>query len=200
MRSPRFIRAFAVVGMSALVLGAFAAVPAEAKKKKKKAFTCAAFTPGIEAAAEAPVVRVTEAATEAAPIVVESAHPESLVQEHSALPDTQDEQYVNIQVVSKASQGLYIKEEFNSRHDIDLHLYNSAGEEVDSSGAFNPLPVDATYIDFTSNGRGGENYESIVGFPADSCGGYTAESVGYATSGTPIKFSIWLGDAVAPEE
>lgn len=200
MRNSRVVRSLALIATASLVLGAFVAAPAEAAKKKKKPFTCAPFTPGLEAAAEAPVVRVTEAATEEKPIVVEAEHPASLVQEHSALPDTQDEQYVNIQIVSKASQGLYIKEEFNSRHDIDLHLYDAAGEEVDSSGGFNPTPVKVGILDFTSGGRAGENYESIVGFPADSCAGYTAESVAFATPGTPIKFSIWLGEVVVPEE
>lgn len=196
---PRSIRTLALVATAGLLVGAFAAGPAEAKKKKKKPFTCAPFTSGVEAAAETPVVLVTEAATEEKPVVVELEHPASLVQEHEALPDTQDEQYVNIQVVSKASQGLYIKEEFNSRHDIDLYLYNSVAEEVDSSGGFNPAPVTVGPLDLSSGGRAGENYESIVGFPADSCGGYTAESVAFATSGTPIKFSIWLGEVVVPE-
>lgn len=199
MRS-RSIRTLAVLASAGLLVGAFAAAPADAaKKKKKKGVTCAPFETSFEAAAEAPLVRVTEAATEETPIVVEFSHPPSVVQEHPSAPDTQDEQYVNIQVVSKAGSGLYIKDEFASRHDIDLHLYNSAGEEVDSSGGFNTLPVTLGPVDFTSGGRAGENYESIVGFAADPCAGYTAESVAFASPGTDGTFSIWLGEVVVPE-
>lgn len=196
----RWIRTVAVLGSVGLIVGAFAAAPADAAKKKKKGVTCAPFETSFEPAAEAEVVRVTEAATEEKPIVVEFSHPASIVQEHPALPDTQDEQYVNIQVVSKAATGLYIKDEFSSRHDIDLYLYDSAGEEVDSSGGFNTLPVTIGPVDFTSGGRAGENYESIVGFPADPCAGYTAESVAFASPGTDGTFSIWLGEVVVPEE
>lgn len=194
MRS-RSIRTLAVLASAGLLVGAFAAGPADAAKKKKKGVTCAPFTPTNEAAAEAPLVRVTEKATAEKPIVVEFEHPASLVQEHASLPDTQDEKYVNIQVVSKASQGLYIKEEFNRWHDIDLYLYNTAGEEVASSGAFNPIPVGP----FSSGGNGGENFESISGFAANPCEGYTAESVAFATPGTPVKMSIWLGEVAAAE-
>ena len=202
----RSVRTLAVLASAGLIVGAFAAGPADAAKKKKKkpkALSCAPATPGIEAAAEAPFVKVTEAATEEKPIVVEFEHPQSLVQEHEALPDTQDEKYVNIQVVSKASQGLYIKEEFNNRHDIDLYLYNAAGEEVASSGAFNPAPVNAGVhpaADTTAGGRGGETFESILGFEATPCEAYTAESVAFASPGTPVKMTIWLGEVVAAEE
>lgn len=196
----RSARTFAVVASVAMIVGAFAAAPADAAKKKKKKLSCAPATSPIEAAAEAPLVRVTAKATEEKPIVVEFEHPSSLVQEHEALPDTQDEQYVNIQVVSKASEGLYIKEEFDDRHDIDLYLYNGAGEEVASSGAFNPAPVSAGPADLSSGGNGGENFESIPGFEAAPCELYTAESIAYATPGTPVKMSIWVGEVVVPEE
>lgn len=192
----RSMRTLSVLASVGLIVGAFAAGPADAAKKKKKKLSCAPATSAIEAAAEAPLVRVTSKATEEKPIVVEFEHPESLVQEHEALPDTQDEQYVNIQVVSKATEGLYIKEEFEDRHDIDLYLYDGAGEEVASSGAFNAAPVGP----FSAGGNGGENFESIPGFPADPCALYTAESAAYATPGTPVKMSIWVGEVVTPEE
>ena len=69
MRSARFTRTVAVIGMSALVLGAFAATPADAKKKKKKKpAVCAPFSPG-EKGTEKPTLVVTDTATEAAPAI-----------------------------------------------------------------------------------------------------------------------------------
>jgi hypothetical protein len=188
----RSVRTLAVLASAGLMVGAFAAGPADAAKKKKKP-ACAPYATSVEAAAEAPLVRVTEAATADKPVVVEFDHPASLVQEHASLPDTQDEKYVNIQVVSKASAGLYVKEEFASRHDIDLYLLNGAGERVASSGAFNPLPVGQ----FSAGGRGGETFESITGFEAAPCEGYTAESIAYTTPGTKVKMTIWLGEVIA---
>lgn len=196
----RSVRTLAVLASAGLILGAFVAGPADAAKKKKKP-ACAPYATAVEAAAEGPVVQVTEAATADAPVVVEFEHPASLVQEAPQLPDTQDEKYVNIQVTSKAPAGLYVKEEFNSRHDIDLYLFDEAGEEVASSGAFNPAPVNvADRIDFSSGGRGGETFESITGFEAAPCQGFTAESIAFATPGTPVKMTIWLGEVIAPEE
>ncbi len=195
----RSIRTLAVMASVGLIVGALAAGPADAAKKKKPA--CAPYATAVEAAAEAPVVQVSDAATEEKPVVVEFEHPASLVQEAAQLPDTQDEQYVNIQVTSKAPAGLYVKEEFNSRHDIDLYLYNDAAEEVASSGAFNPAPVAPPVGPYNLNadGRGGESWESIAGFEAAPCQGFTAESIAYATTGTPVKMTIWLGEVVAEE-
>jgi hypothetical protein len=195
VRSSRII---AVTASVALIVGAFTVGTADAAKKKKKV-SCAPYVTGMEAAAESPLVQVTEAATAEKPIVVEFDHPASLVQEHPSLPDTQDEKFVNIQVVSKASSGLYVKEEFTARHDIDLYLYNGAGEEVASSGAFNAAPLDVPVFDFDAGGRGGETFESITGFEAAPCEGYTAESRAYTTPGTPVKMTIWLGEVIAPE-
>lgn len=193
----RSVRTLAVLASAGLILGAFVAGPADAAKKKKKPAACAPYATAVEAAAEAPVVQVSEAATEEAPVVVEFEHPESLVQEHPALPDTQDEKYANIQVTSKAPAGLYVKIEFEARHDIDLYLYNDAAEEVASSGAFNAAPVDPY---FNAGGRGGETWESITGFEAAPCQGFTAESIAYASPGTPVKMTIWLGEIIAAEE
>ena len=192
----RSVRTFAVLASASLIVGAFAAGPADAAKKKKKP-ACAPYVTAVEGAAEAPVVTVTEKATEEAPVVVEFEHPASLVQEHEALPDTQDEQYANIQVASKAPAGLYVKIEFDARHDIDLYLYDDAGEEVASSGAFNAAPV-APFFD--AGGRGGETFESITGFETAPCQGVTAESIAYASPGTPVKMTIWLGEIIAAEE
>ena len=188
MRSPRFIRTIAVVGLSALVLGAFVAAPAGAAKKK--ALKCSAFTPGIEGAAEAEVVKVTPKATEEKPVVIELEHGMAGPSEASL----NEEQFFNIQIYGPSS-GLYILEEFSDRHDVDLYLYDAAGEEVASSGAFNMAPVGP----FSAGGNGGSNYESIPGFPVSTCEGYTIRSNAYLTSGTAATIKLWFGEEVAPE-
>ncbi|MGH2820162.1 MAG: hypothetical protein ACRDJ5_05890, partial [Actinomycetota bacterium] len=67
MRS-RILRTLALLATATLVVGAFAAGPAEAKKKKKKK-VCAEYVAG-DYAGEAETTVVTEAATEEAPIEV----------------------------------------------------------------------------------------------------------------------------------
>jgi hypothetical protein len=183
------MRAVALVATAALVAGAFFAVPAEAAKKKKKAIKCSAFTPGVEDAGEAKLLKVTSKNTEKKPAVVEFEHGPALS------PVQTEDFYVNIQVAAPA-QGLYIHEEFADRHDIDLYLFDAAGEEVASSGAFNPAPVPGVT---DAGGNGGTNYESIPGFAVDQCAGFTINSHAYATYGTPATIHVWLGKAQAAE-
>ena len=181
----RSTRAIAVLASAGMLVGAFAAGPAEAgKKKKKKPATCAAFTPGLEEAAEAPVTQVTAAATEEKPVVIELEHPAST-------PVTAENLYFNVQVNNPAS-GLYILHEFGSDSDIDLYLYDAGGEEVASSGAFNPAPIPGVT---DADGNGGMGFESIPGFAAGQCEGFTIESHPYLTPGTPATLKLWLGAA-----
>lgn len=177
----RAIKTLSVLASVGLLAGAFVAGPAEAGKKKK--LVCDAFTPGVEDAAEAEVVKITPKATEENPVVIEFEHAGSI-------PVAADHQYFNVQVYSSTpSAGLWIKDEFSDRHDIDLYLYNSAGEEVALSGGFNTAPEA-----HDSDGNATTNSEQIPGFPAPQCEGFTIESVGYLTPGTDATLSIWLGE------
>lgn len=179
------LRTFATLASAALLVGAFAAAPADAaKKKKKKPLTCDTFTPGVEDAAEAEVVKVTPAASEAKPLVIEFEHPGSI-------PVAPDKQYFNFQIHSgKPGTGLWIKSEFEERHDLDLYLYNEAGEEVALSGGFNTVPEA-----HDSDGNATTNSEQIPGYPVGQCEGYTLGSSAYLTSGTDVKLTVWLGEA-----
>jgi hypothetical protein len=191
-------RAVALVATVALVAGAFFAAPAEAAKKgpkKKKAVKCSAFTAGIEEAKEAKVVPISKKATEAAPVKIEYEH--GMAGPSNPVDGSQlfnEWLYFNIQVTGPSS-GLYIKQEFSDRHDIDLYLYDAAGEEVTHSGGFNPAPVGP----FSSGGNAGTNYESISGVATSTCTGYTIGSNAYLTNGTDVTLSIWFGEVKAEE-
>jgi hypothetical protein len=190
------MRAVALVATAALVAGAFFAVPAEAAKKKKKAVKCSAFTPGIEEAKEAKVVTIPKTATEKKPIKIEYEHGPAGPSNPITGDDLLNEWiYFNIQSTGPTS-GLYIKQEFSDHHDIDLYLYDAAGEEVTHSGGFNVAPVGP----FSDDGKAGTNYESISGVATSTCTGYTIGSNAYLTYGTPVTLSIWFGKVVAAEE
>ncbi len=183
----KLTRTIAVLASAALVAGAFFAVPAEAAKKKK--VKCSAFTPAVEGSEEAPVVKITPAATEEKPVEIKLEHGPALY------PVSTEDLYANIQVYGP-SGGLYIRSEFSDYHDIDLYLFDAAGEEVASSGAFNPAPVPGL---LDAGGNGGTNYESIPGFAATQCAGYTINSHAYATYGTEVTLKVWLGEVQATE-
>ncbi len=188
----RSVRTLAVLASAGLIVGAFAAGPADAAKKKKKpkTLTCDTFTPGMEEAAEAEVVKITPAATEENPVVIEYEHgmagPSIPLVGHPGLTESQ---YFNIQLYGAPNTGLWLKQEFSDRHDLDLYLFNEAGEEVAHSGGFNTLPQA-----YDSDGNATENSENIPGYPGDQCAGYTIESIAYLTPGTDVKLSIWYGE------
>jgi hypothetical protein len=189
MRYVALTRTVAVSASVALVLSALSAAPAGAAKKKIR---CPAFSAGYEGAAEAETVKVTDKATEKKPLTIEFDHPASL----TVVAD--DYKYYNVQIFSKArAPGLYIREEFNEMSDIDLYLYDEAGEEVASSGAFNPAPIPGLT---DAGGNGGSGFESIPGFATERCAGFTIESHAYLTPGTDVVMKIWLGKPVKAEE
>lgn len=197
MRSPRFIRTVAVVGMSALVLGAFVAGPADAKKKKKKpAAACAAFTPG-EKGADKPTITVTDAATEAAPV----AQPITLDPEVTEGAVSYAESVFNVQVDSAAKDaGLYILFEFQERRDYDLNVWHTDGSYAARSHGFQPvLGTDPTVEEVQGNlgGHAGEstsNSEKIVGLRTSDCGGWTISAENYLGEGGDFDVKLWLGD------
>jgi hypothetical protein len=198
-------RLFSLALTTALVAGAFALPAAEAAKKKKKKFNCAPTTAtapqsghaGAETAPESEVVRVTEAATAEAPVVIEYEHGPAMYIFGTAEPIQEDNAYFNFQVVSKKpGQGLYLLQEWGTAiSDLDLYLYDETGTQVALSGAFNAAPENTPAADFSGpNGTGGTGYESISGYPTLPCVPYTVESVAYATQGEPVTLKVWLGE------
>jgi len=189
--------------MSALVLGAFAATPADAKKKKKKAAVCAPYQPG-EKGTDKPTIKITEAATEAAPLV----QPVSLTGSYSeGLVDEPGSDAFNVQVDSAAKEvGLYVLFEFPARRDYDLELLYPDGSYAARSHDFNVLysPDPHTYSNEGHAGESSDTYEKIVGVRTSDCGAYTVEALNWLGEGGDFEIKLWLGeiknDPLAPGE
>ena len=206
MRSPRFIRTVAVVGMSALVVGAFFVAPADAKKKKKPA-ACSAFTPG-ELGTDKPTVVVTDTATESAPLIQKVTLPESIADLDlvgtGAIPPGSD--VFNVQVDSKAKEaGLYILFEFDERRDYDLNVYHPDGSYSARAHGFQPIlgtPAEETFGNLSGHaGESTTSSEKIVGLATADCGGWTVETQNWLGEGGEFDVKIWLGDvANDPQE
>ena len=192
MRSPRFIRTVAVVGMSALVHGAFVATPADAKKKKKPA-VCKAYMPG-EKGTDKPTVVVNDAHTEEAPLVQTVTLAESAADFVPVDPATDA---FNVQVDSAAAEaGLYVLFEFPSRRDYDLELWYDDGSYAARSHDFNLLysPAPETYSNEGHAGEATDSSEKIVGVATPDCGGYTVETVNWLGEGGDFEIKVWLGE------
>ncbi len=212
MRSPRFIRTVAVVSMSALVLGAFVAAPADAKKKKKKkkAAACAAFQPG-EAGAGKPTVVLKDTATEAAPVAQKVTVAESIADlDQTGRVSHAGVDAFNIQVDSAAKEaGLYALVEFQPRNDIDLNLLHTDGSYAARSRSFNTIQetTDQGPYHISTQGHGGEgtdHSEKLVGIRTSDCGGWTLEVQNWLGMGGELEIKLWLGeiknDPLAPGE
>ena len=197
MTSPRFIRTVAVIAMSAFVLGAFVAGPADAKKKKKKKpAVCAEFAPG-EKGADQPTLKVTDANTETAPAL----QPVTLDPEVTEGIVSHSESVFNIQVDSAAKEaGLYILFEFGDRQDYDLNVWHTDGSYAARSHGFQPvLGTDPTIEAEQGNlgGHAGESTsssEAIVGLNTSDCGGWTVSAENYLGEGGDFEVKVWLGE------
>lgn len=202
MKSHKTIRTLSVIASAALIVGAFAVGPADAKKKKKKPpvpAACAAYTPG-EAGAEAETSVVTDAATAEAPVVVEleaGAGFTSLSFQGQGYDETTSV-FHNIQVdTANPTAGLYAKVEFTSMHDYDFYMTYAEGGTAASSGDFQVLPGEGIGSGEPDGGwEAGNDYESVLGIITPDCAGYTAEIVSFLTNGGPVTLSLWLGEEV----
>jgi len=198
-------KAIATVMTGALVLSAFVAGPAEAKKKKKPA-ACAAYAPG-EAGAEAPSVVLTDAATAEAPVLqkitLAPQFDEGLAS--IAAEDQAPKPAVfNVQVDSAApTAGLYVSFEFQTRRDYDLYVDWASGNEAASSHGFNPLaeaqapqpvPFDPSNTRTNHAGHTTASSENIVGLITPDCGGYTVRALNYFGEGGDFEIKLWLGE------
>lgn len=198
MRS-RSIRTLAVLASAGLLVGAFAAAPADAaKKKKKKPPACAPWTPP-EKSAEAEIVKVTDAATAEAPIEieVETAPGVGSGRPGGSLPlgEGTSEAFVNVQVDSALpSAGLYATIEFTPTWDYDLYLDDSTGTEVAHSAGF-------LNQSFTAGaaGESGIGSENIYGLETADCDGYAVDIAGATTPGETVLLKLYLGEVQAAE-
>lgn len=198
----RSVRTFAVLASIGLIVGAFAAGPADAakKKKKKKVPACAPYTPQ-EVAADVPVTTITDAHTADAPLVLELdtprgvgfTNPDSTTDDpaHHGFPG---HTYVNVQVDSAtATSGLYGLLEFNQVWDYDLVFRGDDGSGVAYSAGGAPY-----VLIFDGTGHGGQAHpgtEQIDGLATDDCTGYLVDVTSATTPGDAVTLKLWLGEA-----
>lgn len=202
----RVLKTTALVGATVLVLGAFVAGPAQAKKKKKvkKPVACAPFTPA-EGGTGAPTTLVTDAATKDAPVTTTiTADKGAGIGTGLPTDQTMPHVYTNVQVdPAVASTGLYVRVELPANEDYDVYLLNSDGSEAARSAGFNPAPQTLTGAplglehNFDGQGYGGHSEngaENIDGIITPDCGGYTLDIATATGKGGELTIKYWLGD------
>ena len=182
----KLTKAVAVVAMASLVVGAFAVVPAEAKKKKG----CATYQPGANGDGQ-PITVVTDAATAEKPVTIELETAAGVgMGRDASSPEGQhvSHAYANIQVDSAApSASLFVSVAFTEAFDYDLYLDTADGTQLAASAGFGPVAFGASDYEHSDFGS-----ETIAGFPANDCDGYTANIVGATTPGETVTVSAWL--------
>lgn len=190
-------KTLAIILMGALVASAFVVGPAEAKKKKKgkkKPAACAPYAPG-EQGAEAETFKITDAATEDAPleITIEQAMGQG-GDLGAGVYDGSAHTFRNLQVDSKGKEaGLYIRYEFPVYEDHDLYVNYADGSEAAHVGGFNLVPVEI----FDGTGAGGhseQGAEQIDGLRTADCAGYTVDFSNYLGEGGDYAVKVWLGE------
>ncbi|MFN2587256.1 MAG: hypothetical protein ABR613_03925 [Actinomycetota bacterium] len=203
MKSHKTIRTMSVIASAALIVGAFTAGPADAKKKKKPKppppAGCPAYTPS-EWGKDLPVTVVTDAHTAEAPLVIELDTKMGVGSSHSNTPnDVKPDNpvshvFVNAQVDSAATTtGLYGTIEYSEQWDYDLFFRGNDGVAVAYSAGFAP---GVPFLDGTGHGgRTGLGSENIEGLTTDDCTGYLVDVVSALTAGEKITMKLWLGEA-----
>lgn len=216
MKSGRVLKTTALVGAAALLLGAFVAAPAEAKKKKKvkKPAVCAPMTPFDDAKDVKPTL-VTDAATKDNPIVLTVSTAQGLGTSNSDTthPDPTDDPtsggsshaWVNAQVDSVAPEAyLYGRLEFPATDDYDLLFRGPDGVAQYYSAGSAPWTDPTGVIGVDGTGHGGHSEggpdgaaENIDGATTPDCGGYSVDISGATTPGGDVTLKLWLGEPPA---
>lgn len=202
MIKSRSIRTFSVIATAALIVGAFAAGPADAKKKKKKPAACAAFVPG-ELGADQPVTVVTDAATAEAPVTIEldTAEGAGFTSPNGSAEDEGEPSHVftNVQVDSASPEtGLYIRLEFPDGLEYDLFARLVDGTSYAYVAGSNH--TGQAVAEFGLDGRGNGGYsevgaENLEGLTTADCAGYTVDVASAITPGGAVTVKYWLGEA-----
>lgn len=201
MSKPRSIRTLSVIASAALIVGAFAAGPADAKKKKKPK-PCAPYVPG-ELGADQPITLVTDAATAEAPVEVElDTEPGFGFTSPNGASDDEGAPthvFTNVQVDSALPEtGLYIRLEFPDGTEYDLFARLADGTSyayVAGSNHTGPLVAEGG-LDGTGNGGYSEvGAENLEGLTTADCAGYTVDVASAITPGGAVTLKYWLGEA-----
>ncbi|MFN2390061.1 MAG: hypothetical protein ABR575_10715 [Actinomycetota bacterium] len=200
--------ATAALALAGSALGATAASAAKKKPPCPKFAPVAPTTDSQQAdeAVEAPIIKLTDRHTEKMPLVIEYEHGTALWAPAGGIPIQEDTEFFNFQIYSrKPTAGLHLRMEWPepelthgaglpSPSDIDMLLYDSDGNEIDSSQALNAAPVPGVT---DAGGRGGNRFESIPGAEVTRCLGYTVESRAAVTEAERMTLRVWLGDVAA---
>ncbi|MDQ3952441.1 MAG: hypothetical protein M3279_05685 [Actinomycetota bacterium] len=202
MVSKKTIRTLSVIASAALIVGAFTAGPADAKKKKKKPKACATYVPG-ELGADQPVTVVTDAATAEAPVEVEldTGPGVGFTSPDGPQDDTGDTSHVftNVQVDSAAREtGLYIRLEFPAGLEYDLFARLQDGTSYAYVAGSNHTGPLVTQFGLDGTGHGGYSEvgaENLEGLTTPDCGGYTVDVASAITPGGAVTVKYWLGEA-----
>ena len=190
------LRALAVVASAALLVGAFGAVPADAKKKKKPA-SCKPYVPGEKGAKGGEPVLVTDAATSDSPVTVKVATAPGLgfsSEEGEGNPDEEatSHSYANFQVDSASpSRGVYVKLSWSPPvWDYDLWLRDGSHAPLEYSAGFGPVGSG------TDHQHSNVGSESIEGMAVSDCQGITVDIANAAGPGGEVTLTYWLGDVI----
>lgn len=197
-------RTCAIVLALGLVVSAVVSGPATAAKKKKKPkkpAACQPFTPG-ERGAEKPMVVLTDAATEEAPVEqtvtldlsLGDARLVSQIPAAGPLAETYDQ--FNVQVdTANPDAGLYALFEFPQRMDYDLDILHPDSSYAARSHDFNPILGSGFGENGGHAGEATPSSEKIVGLRTADCGGWTVEAVNWLGNGGEFTIKLWLGEA-----
>lgn len=187
------LRALAVVASAALILGAFVAAPADAKKKK----ACPKFT-APDWAADAETTILTDAATAEEPVTLEFTTGHGAGTTSTDYPEDGDgtlsHSFQNVVVDTKAkSSNIHARIDFLPAFDYDLFLRISAGPALAYEADFNPFTAAGpTPIGGYSDGSAGPGWSQIDGYPVPDCAGYTVDIASSITPGGPVTLTLWL--------
>lgn len=197
-------RLIALALVAGLIGGVAAALPAEAKKKKKRCFAgcvilpppCPAYVPG-EAGSGAETAVVTDAATEAAPLEVPITAARGLQLGFPTDDVTAGHVYTNIQVDTFFPQkGLYVRLEFDNAiplRDYDIWLNYADGTNASNAHGFNPAP-DSQLSPASDGGHTEGDAEQIDGTASNDCQGYTLDLSTSTGEGGDMTLKMWLGE------
>jgi hypothetical protein len=194
----RGLRIVSVVSSAALVLGAVTAMPADAKKKKKKPKVCAPYTP-TEWGDGQPINLVTDDHTAEAPLEI-TVPTEAGLGTSSPEPPADDPSnpishaFLNVQVDPAATEtGLYATLAHTPGTDYDLYIRDSGGTGLAYSAGFAPgVPL----LDGTGNGgHTGLGTENVEGLVSADCAGYLVDIISAGTPGGDVTLTLWLGEA-----
>jgi hypothetical protein len=189
----RSFRVVAVVATLGMLVGAIAAGPAEARKKKR----CRAYS-SAGVGKDAKLTVVTDKATAKKPLEVALPTEPGL---GFSSPDPESGQgpvsyaYHNVQVDTKRRAAkLFVRVEFLELWDYDLYLRPDGGAASHWAAGFNQAPFVPGVTDGTGQGGHSEiGAEEIHGADSLDCAGYTVDVTSATTPGGDVTVKLWLG-------